>query len=180
MLDYFAYGSNMHPARIAERVGSVTLVGAASAEGFRLAFHKRGRDGSGKCDMLHTGRPGDRVHGIVFRIRPAQKAALDNFEGVGRGYVDTGLTVVTAQGSLRAHRYAAQAGNVEASLLPFDWYKALVLAAARLHGFPPAYVRAIEEVESMSDPDPVRARLHRRLLDAAAPGAMDPGSAASR
>ena len=47
---YFAYGSNLHPERLRERVPSAESLGVARLEAHVLRFHKRGRDGSGKCD----------------------------------------------------------------------------------------------------------------------------------
>ena len=52
---YFAYGSNLHPTRLGDRAPSVELVGTAVLEGHALRFHKRGADGSGKCNALATG-----------------------------------------------------------------------------------------------------------------------------
>ena len=59
---HFGYGSNMYKARIECRLGPCDWLGAASLTGFVLRFHKRGRDGSGKCDALRTGDPADRLH----------------------------------------------------------------------------------------------------------------------
>jgi len=177
-LEYFAYGSNMHPVRLHERIGPATFIAVAAAAGFRLAFHKRGRDGSGKCDMLRTDRREDRVHGVVFRIDHEQKAKLDAFEGVGRGYVETELTVRTREGELRVHSYTAQPGHTDPALAPYDWYKALVLESARLHAFPEDYLHAIERVADLPDPDIRRALRHRRLLGAASGHALIGGAGA--
>jgi len=165
-LEYFAYGSNMHPARLRERIGPAIFVAVAAAPGYRLVFHKRGRDGSGKCDILRTDHRADRVHGVVFRIDREQKTKLDAFEGVGRGYVETELTVRTAADERRVHSYTAQPGYTDPALAPYDWYKALVLEAARLHAFPTDYLSAIERTADLPDPDSRRALHHRRLLAA--------------
>ena len=51
----FAYGSNMLTARLRERVSSAAAVGIGRLPGHVLKWHKRSRDGSGKCDIESTG-----------------------------------------------------------------------------------------------------------------------------
>ena len=52
----------------------------------------------------------------------------------------------------------------EAGLLPFDWYKEIVLAGARENGLSRDYLDAIEAVPSVVDPDPERAARNRAVL----------------
>ena len=55
LLYYLAYGSNLHPVRLTERVPSARFLGLTSLFGYQLRFHKRHEpDGSGKCNMYHT------------------------------------------------------------------------------------------------------------------------------
>lgn len=54
MIYYFAYGSNMLTERLIARTPSARPVGTSLLPGHRLTFHKRGRDGSGKCDAFET------------------------------------------------------------------------------------------------------------------------------
>ena len=80
---YFGYGSNLLAARIERRLGPCEWLGAASFAGHALRFHKRGGDGSGKCDAFRTGDPGDRLWGGLFRLDDRQLAELDRIEGPG-------------------------------------------------------------------------------------------------
>jgi len=75
---YFAFGSNMWVPRIEARLDRCTLVCAAWMDGWALRFHKRGRDGSGKCDAFRTDAPRDRLRGIVYELSAAQKFRLDD------------------------------------------------------------------------------------------------------
>nr|MDQ2697092.1 gamma-glutamylcyclotransferase [Pseudomonadota bacterium] len=86
LLKYFAYGSNLHPLRLRERVPSATVLGVAELAGWRLRFHKRGQDRSGKCNIIPTGRSGDRVIGVIYAMAAADKDKLDAAEGLGKGY----------------------------------------------------------------------------------------------
>jgi gamma-glutamylcyclotransferase len=161
---YFAYGSNLHPVRLRERVSAAVLLGAAALPGHVLRFHKRGRDGSGKCDAAWTGGGGDRVLGALYRLGPTDVAVLDAIEGAGRGYRVQEVRVETGAGTLAAFAYLADPAAIDPAAVPWDWYKALVLAGARHHGFGASYVAAIEAVPSRPDRDSRRAHAHAELL----------------
>src|SRR5436309_10854406 len=86
MFLYFAYGSNMLTRRLTARTPSAAAVGTGFVEGYRLSFDKVSSDGSGKCDIEPTSNPADRVYGVVFTIADAEAGALDDAEGLDRGY----------------------------------------------------------------------------------------------
>ncbi|MDF2179674.1 gamma-glutamylcyclotransferase [Aliiglaciecola sp. CAU 1673] len=155
---YFAYGSNMPIARLEQRLGRVNLLGKACISGFELRFHKRGADGSAKCDIWHRGDPKHIVWGVLYAISAEQLLLLDKFEG--RGYVRRPLGVQMESGErLLAHSYLAT--EVVSELMPFDWYKWHVLKGAMEHGFCENYIAAIEAVAAMADPDADR---HQREI----------------
>jgi gamma-glutamylcyclotransferase len=162
---YFAYGSNLLTRRLraANRAPSAQPLGVGRLSHHRLTFDKLSdRDGSGKCDAERTDRLTDCVVGVVYRIECAEQAALDLVEGVGLGYRRVEVEVETDGGTLTCRTYLATLKR--AGIKPFDWYKALVLAGAREHGLPNAYIEAIERVDVESDPDPLRRALHAPLL----------------
>jgi len=164
-LMYFAYGSNLHPVRLGERVPSSELVDVGRLPGHRLRFHKRGRDGSGKCDAVRTGVADDVVWGAVFRLAAHERPQLDAAEGLGHEYH---LHDTVVEGRTRRHTvftYLAHPATLDDALRPYDWYHRLVLAGARLHEFPASYVEVIEAVDSHPDPDRDRAEQHRLLLE---------------
>ena len=164
VLRYFAYGSNMLLARLRERTPSAVAVGRGVLAGHRLAFHKVGRDGSGKCDIHAGDAAGSVVHGVLFHLHPGEKAALDEAEGLGRGYGIRRVEIETAAGRIQAFSYYAT--RIEAGLRPFHWYRDLVLAGAREHGLPERYIDRIAAVPAVADPDPARSRAAERLLAA--------------
>jgi hypothetical protein len=156
----FAYGSNLSTFRLRARTPSARPIGVAELHEHELRWHKRGRDGSGKCDV-EAGS--GSVWGVVYEIAVAEKPLLDAAEGLHRGYAEREVVVVGAElGTVRASLY--QATDIEPSLRPFDWYKAFVLAGAREHALPTAYVERIAAVASRPDPDRARARRMRSLL----------------
>lgn len=162
----FSYGSNLCRARLRARAPSARFGPVAVLRGHALRFHKRSNvDGSGKADARATGRREDRVCGVLARLSPSDKEALDRAEGVGEGYRDLRAEVETRRRErLRAHLYVAEEGWIEPALRPFDWYLDLVVAGARSHRLPRRYVRALEATESDPDPDPARRRANLEAL----------------
>ncbi|MDX1515988.1 MAG: gamma-glutamylcyclotransferase family protein [Woeseiaceae bacterium] len=144
---YAAYGSNLHPLRLQQRLASMKLLGTQRLGTRSLAFHKRGRDGSGKCS-ISVGS--DSLFVAVYEIDPDGLARLDRIEGVGTGY---DRIVVDVPGYGACHSYRASPSYVDESLKPFDWYRELVLLGCRYHGFPPDYTDRIRRADTMEDPD---------------------------
>ncbi len=150
---YFAYGSNMSLRRLrsADRAPSAEPLGTASLAGHRLVFDKRGRDGSGKADCEPTGDPANRVHGALFRIDAAHRAALDRVEGAGSGYDATQVVVLATTGPVTALTYLAT--DKRPGLQPFTWYLRHVIEGARELGLPADYLAGIEAVGGVRDTD---------------------------
>jgi len=162
MIHYLAYGSNLHPLRLMERVPSARLVGVVVHARHRLLFHKRSGDGSGKCNLYHTGSDTDLVYGAIYELAPAEKPALDEFEGMG--YADRSVQVQYEGRDFRCFTYLAQQSHIEEDLNPYHWYKELVARGARYLNLPQEYIASIEAVESFEDPDARRRREREALL----------------
>ncbi len=158
----FAYGSNMLTARLQKRVRSAVAVGTGQLRGHVLRWHKRSRDGSGKCDAETTGRNADVVWGVLFELDAAEKPELDRAEGLGNGYVERQVEIITDRGIVRAVAYIATAKDP--SRRPYHWYKAFVVEGAREHALPQEYLQSLENAPSVPDPDPARAAENERLL----------------
>ena len=169
---YLAYGSNMLPRRIEQRLGQCQLTGVVSLGGYALHFHKRGGDGSGKCDAYQTGISTDTLYGVVYSLTRPQKNMLDDFEGPG--YASQYVSVNAGASVLTACAYVARTEHVETTLRPFGWYKSIVLAGARVHGLPAHYIARIAAVESLPDPDPGRDSHHLAMLDGDAASGANP------
>ena len=147
---YFAYGSNMSVARLENRVSSVQVITKAKLDNHQLRFHKRSRDGSGKCDAIYVDNIEDSVYGVVFEMTISQKRLLDVCEELGNGYEQKEVSVIAGnRETLRVvHYYATE---VDSSLKPYGWYKKHVLQGAHEHGLPSDYIARIESVNSMPD-----------------------------
>ncbi|MEP5763364.1 MAG: gamma-glutamylcyclotransferase [Halieaceae bacterium] len=151
-MKYFAYGSNMSLRRLRERVPAVSMLGSCALSGHQLRFHKSGQDGSAKCDAFYTGQQEQLLHGALYEIDQGGKSALDRVEGLGMGYQEKLVEVVTAAGvCVEAVTYYAT--HIDENLLPFCWYRQHVLVGAQELGLPQPHVELIENTEAIRDPD---------------------------
>lgn len=158
-LRYLAYGSNLHPARLRDRVPSARSVGILALGGWALRFHKVGLDGSAKCNVVQTGREDDRVHCALYDIDAREKALLDRFEGPR--YRETALQ--TARFG-EVFFYVALNAFVDDTMQPYSWYRDLVLAGAEYHAFPPEYLEGLRRTACLPDPDRERHALNVGVL----------------
>ena len=153
---YFAYGSNLSSARVrqADRAPSARLVGAASLSSHTLTWCKRGADGSGKCTLARTESRADGVWGVLWEIDDADVARLDAIEGAGYERVE--VTITTGNQKMSAFTYLARSTHVDPALRPASWYRDLVIAGAREHGLPAAWIRRLESqpVDHAPEPSP--------------------------
>lgn len=153
---YIAYGSNLHPVRLRKRCKSANLVATGMLRQRRLAFHKRGAGQSGKCNALETSDPNTTVWVAIFRIAESDKPNLDKAEGLGHGYHEESLDVEVGERVIHGTAYIADSDAIDDHLVPFDWYREMVMLGAEYHDFPQAY-RDSMPTGSIKDPKPTRA-----------------------
>jgi len=157
----FAYGSNMCSGRFRDYSVTPEQAGrAALLMDYRLRVNKQSRDMSGKANVeLH---PGDEVWGVLYSIPDTQLAAVDR--GEGNGYLRKELTVRTRDGKTTpAWVYIAQNPSSDPALLPYVWYKRLIVEGAQEHGLPFSYVEHLLTIKVIEDPDKNRDRQKRAL-----------------
>ena len=162
--NYFAYGSNLHPARLEQRIGESKVTSVAYLRNATTRFNKIGLDGSGKCNLELMESSDDTVVGVIYRITKQQRQILDDWESQACGYKVIEVEPHANGNPLAAFTYVAIGESVNDAILPFDWYKALVLVGALYHGFPAHYVGRLQQQESVSDPDVRRAAENADLV----------------
>lgn len=158
----FAYGSNMPAARLRERCPSARAIGIAELPGYDLRWHKRSSDGSGKCDIVFSDA-GVSVFGVLYEIAAAEKADLDRAEGLGYGYEEIDIKVHCGGEPLTAKAYRAT--DTDSALRPYTWYRALVIAGAKEHRLPAAYIAGLESVPADEDADRTRHEERMALIE---------------
>lgn len=161
MIRYAAYGSNLHPLRLALRAPSSRLLGSKFVPGWSLQFHKRSMDGSGKCNILNSGS-GEGVYVAVFEMHAKDKKKLDGIEGIGMGYDDSTIEVPEFG---NCFTYLGSASHICDGLTTFDWYREMVLLGCRKLDFPKRYAEVIEVVRICRDPNESRNREQWKIVE---------------
>ena len=144
---YFAYGSNLNPAQMAERCPGHRVVGRACLHGYTVRFRGYGRDWAGAVGTVEP-FAGSDVWGVVFELTPAHYVTLDRYEGYDGPGEATNLydrvevaVEMESGGSVKCLTYVIRP---LAEGLPSRAYLDAILTGARHHGLPAAYVAALE------------------------------------
>lgn len=162
-MKYFAYGSNMLPARLNKRVSCAAIIRSPCVLGqHRLVFHKIGKDGSAKCDALFTNKETDHVEGVLYDISEADISPLDEIEKPG--YEKKAVTVIDKQGH-SFHAFMYYATIIDDSLQPFTWYKRHVVEGAIQAGLSQEYISRIESMLSKKDLDTEREKMELTIYE---------------
>ena len=151
---YFAYGSNMDRAAMAQRCPGSKPLGPA-----RLMRHRFALIAEGYATIVAD--PGAVAHGVLWDIALADMRALDAYEDIARGLYRKIVQPVLRQGGGSA-RALVYVGRAAAGAKPLPGYLEGVIAAARGWDLPERY---IQELERLLPPRRVR------RPDALAPGA---------
>ena len=128
---YFAYGSNMNPARMQARGLVFSAAESARLPGYRLAFNKRSHctPGVAYANVVHSSY--GVVEGVLYALANLDALnIMDGFEGTPVRYSRECMTVQTATGAKSAWIYVANPAYVEAGLLPESNYLNHLLAGA--------------------------------------------------
>lgn len=134
---YFAYASNMDTAQMAQRCPGARVVDGAILPGMRFVITS-----DGYANVIPDN--GRSVFGLLWNLTADDERALDQYEGVRPGlYRKQERDVTTIGGrSVRALIYLASATDLGSAV---PGYLELVVAAARAHQLPQAYVAELEE-----------------------------------
>jgi len=149
-LCYLAYGSNLHPFRLTQRVPNARLLATTRLDGHAVSFTKRSKDGSSKCSLAAAD---SAAYVAIYELPLSEKHLLDAAEGLGEGYDQTKFPMTVADVTFNVFTYIAAATHVSDDLLPYDWYKSMIVEGARYHAFPDEYVRGFELQSCIPDPD---------------------------
>ena len=146
----------MSTARLRKRMPRVAraALGIATLPGHALRFHKRSMDKSGTCNAFACGND-NRVIGVLFSFNPAERAKLDEAEGVGSGYEHAMVTVINDKGRRRkVLTYLCHPRLTSTTASNPIWLSTATLCSCRwqgTYGLPPEYlaeyIQSVEAVE---------------------------------
>lgn len=162
----FAYGSNMLLQKLKINMPSAKKVANGYITGYRFSFNKVSKkDGSAKGNIVYTGNNDDIVWGIIYEISEEEKKALDREEGLGRGYRQEVVSITTSEGNeMDALAYIADIRAIRNGLLPFDWYRDMVITGAKKNGLPEDSITALENFKYKFDNDEERRKLKYQII----------------
>ena len=165
---YFAYGSNMNPAQMAERCAAARVVCAACLPGYRLGFYGRNRVWDGGQETVEQ-QSGQQVWGVLYELLFGDAASLDVWSSVrldgGGAYFHYPVLVRDAAG--REHTAVLYKKDVLGQAVPpSSQYLTHIVAGAEANGLPPAYVQQLKNLQSVPAryPVPKRDTLLRGVL----------------
>ncbi len=145
---YFAYGSNMNPARVTARIGATRRVMAGVLRDYSLRFDKASKI-AGIAHANVAAVVGERVEGVLFELeRPEQIRMMDPFEGYPTDYERHRLPVTTREGDIEAWVYIAAPGTTAMALQPAREYLEHLLAGQAY--LSPAYHTWLAGMEAVS------------------------------
>ena len=145
----------MSSRRLQHRISKVKVVGVGWLEKHKLEFHKKSHDGSAKCDAYYVGDSRYSVYGVVFKVTASQLLLLDEYEGLGKGYEQKTIQIITQNsGIITAVTYYAT--DIDSSIKPYQWYKEHVLQGAKEHNLPKDYIDKIRGIGVIPDPNTKR------------------------
>lgn len=130
---YFAYGSNMSPAQMAERCPGARALGAAALQSWRFHITTRG-SASIRPD------PDGVVHGVLWRCDAAHFHALDRYEGLHWGNYHRRLVLVDGHGGGRAHALTYVSPRRYPGRARLNYMVTAVIPGARAFGLPEPYI----------------------------------------
>ena len=153
----FCYGSNMSSKRLKspDRCPDAVFICVAELPKYSFSFNKKSTQGigSGKGNITLTGNPADKVLGVVFEITKNQEPALDIAEGFNIGhYSKQKIRVITKEQEIEVIAYIATDPKfINASEIPFDWYKNHCVKGAIEYNLPKEYIEFIKSFDSKVD-----------------------------
>lgn len=131
---YFAYGSNMNPARVKARGIDYQQLLPGRLDNYRLHFNKRasGKEGVAYANIAYC--QGSVVEGVLYRLPSPQTIhVMDPFEGHPVRYRRETLSIQTAAGLESAWVYLANRHVIADKLLPERSYLNHLLAGRSLY-----------------------------------------------
>ena len=142
MLLYFAYGSNMDPRHMTERVPGARAVGPGRLDGFRVDFNVYSTEWESGAANLELD-PEGHVWGVLWEVPEEGAGGLDAFQGHPTFFRREDIVVETASGQAIAwtYRVAHQAGSY---VRPTDAYLHMIHSAIRVQGLPPEALDAVD------------------------------------
>lgn len=113
---YFAYGSNMNPTRLLDRIGKYHTGCAASLADYGFLYNKKSTDGTSKANLEKAS--GKFIRGVCYEIDEEDLNELDKYE---KGYSRHNIEIKRGEACSHAVTYISK--SVANNLLPSSEYR---------------------------------------------------------
>jgi len=131
---YFAYGSNMLPERLLERIKKYHLGFKAEFPGYKFIYNKKSKDGTAKANVEKDDAA--KVSGVCFEVDEEDLEILKKYEG---GYDQRNIEVTDEnRNKVKAITYIS--ASVDNALGASTEYKSIVLSGAKHWGLSEEYI----------------------------------------
>jgi gamma-glutamylcyclotransferase (GGCT)/AIG2-like uncharacterized protein YtfP len=131
---YFAYGSNMYPERLLERIKKYHKAFPAKLNCYKFIYNKKSKDGTAKANIELDNS--SIVHGVCFEIDEDDFSVLSEFE---KGYDrKNNIEIITADKTMKAVTYISS--SIDNTLTPSNEYKKLTLKGADFWKLDKSYI----------------------------------------
>ena len=147
---YFAYGSNMNPARVQSRKMEFQSAERGSLQHYELAFNKRSVKYPGAASANVVALVNAITEGVVYRlVAPEQIEMMDPYEGYPVRYSRLALPIQLDEQIVHAWVYIANEDHITEGLNPARWYLEHLLAGRDF--LTPEYYSALLNTQCMPD-----------------------------
>ena len=147
---YFAYGSNMNPARMAGRGLDVVEAMPGRLHGMALRFNKRSRQNPRWACANIAWCPGSVVEGVLYRLADeGQILKMDPFEGAPFYYSRERFPVRVGEEVIHAWTYVANRAHIDDGIRPLRGYLEHLLAGREF--LSPGYLARLADTPCLDE-----------------------------
>ena len=140
---YFAYGSNLDPSQMKDRVGEWISSERVRAEGYKLVFNvKSGRWGGWAANLKKTDFIDDKSYGVVYGISNQQLIKMTGYEG---GIDPISISVKKENNQEQKNVKAYIWPKEEPSHEPPEAYKKAIITGLKQHGYDQEIIEKVQK-----------------------------------
>jgi gamma-glutamylcyclotransferase (GGCT)/AIG2-like uncharacterized protein YtfP len=144
MLLYFAYGSNMNPNQMYERIGREITPKLALLKNYELIFPRKSIIQKGGVASIIE-KMGEVVYGVIYELNDNEMEKLDKYEGKGYAYDRININVLKDNEEISCETYIAKK---EGDFLPSEEYLKKIITGAKINNLPSEYLEKLEKIET--------------------------------
>ena len=148
---YFAYGSNMNPARVRKRGLTFSIdVRSGTLLNFQLKFNKRSRKNPQAGHANIEPEFGSHVEGVLYELQDDREIEkMDRYESAPEDYRRELVLLQTQAKPILAWTYLANDSVIDNSLSPPEWYIQHLLAGSRFLSL--GYIQSIKATACLAN-----------------------------